>query len=103
MLRRDAPGIGSTEFADYRARFQLEAQLGAGWTIPHVIRVYDFEQDGETLILVMAYAAGGSLAERIAQARQAGGFIPIDEAVRITARPPQAWPRSTSWTSCTAT
>ncbi len=83
VLRRDAPGIGSTEYADYRARFQLEARLGAGLDHPHVIRVYDFEQDGDVLILVMEYAAGGSLAERIAAAREAGSFIPIDEAVRI--------------------
>ncbi len=50
---------------------------------PHVIRVHDFEQGGETLLLVMEYAAGGSLAERIAQARQGGGAIPTDDAVRI--------------------
>ena len=73
ILRRDAPGLGSTEFADHRARFELEARLGAELDHPHVIRVFDFEQDGETLILVMEYAAGGSLADRLAAARQGGG------------------------------
>ena len=63
ILRRDAPGVGSSEFTDFHARFQLEAQLGAKLDHPNIIRVYDFEQDGETLILTMEYAEGGSLNE----------------------------------------
>ena len=70
ILRHDAPGVGSTEFADYAQRFQLEAQLGAKLNNqPHVIQVYDFERDGENVILVMEYASGGSLADRIDKAR----------------------------------
>ena len=46
ILRRDAPGIGSTEFSDYRGRFELEAQLGARLNSPtpnpHLIQVFDF-------------------------------------------------------------
>ena len=29
VLRADAPGVGSTVFADYRKRFQLEFQIAA--------------------------------------------------------------------------
>lgn len=34
VLRRDAPGIGSTEFDQGQLRFQLEAQLGAQLNTP---------------------------------------------------------------------
>lgn len=83
ILRKDAPGLGSTEYSNIQARFQLEAQLGARLDHPNIIRVYDFEQDGETLILVMEYAQGGSLAERLASARDSDEQIPIDETIRI--------------------
>jgi len=83
ILRRDAPGVGSSEFTDFHARFQLEAQLGAKLDHPNIIRVYDFEQDGETLILTMEYAEGGSLAQRIQQAREKDQPILVAEAVQI--------------------
>ena len=83
ILRRDAPGVGSTEFQDYRKRFQLEAQLGAHIDSPHVVRVHDFEESEDMLALVMEYAAGGSLQTRLDQARQERRPLPIDECVRI--------------------
>ncbi len=83
VLRHDAPGVGSTEFAEYAQRFQLEAQLGAQVDSPHVIRVYDFRRDGEMLLLIMEYASGGSLADRIVRARKSGVFIPIDEVIKL--------------------
>jgi len=83
VLRRDAPGLGSTEYSDFRQRFQLEAQLGAQLDHPNVIRVYDFEQDGDTLILVMEYAERGSLAEVLARTRQAKRTIPVNDALRL--------------------
>jgi basic membrane protein A len=83
VLSRELPGVGTTAFGDYRQRFQLEAQLGARIDHPNVIRVHDFHQDEDTLILVMEFAAGGSLADRIAKARQTGQSVPVEEAVRI--------------------
>jgi len=83
VLRKDAPGLGSTEYSDFHARFQLEAQLGAKLDHPNIIRVHDFEQDDETLILVMEYAQGGSLSEKLAAARERDDLIPIDEAIQI--------------------
>ena len=83
ILRRDRPGVGSTEVAAYEQRFLLEAQLGARLTHPNLIRVYDFERDGAMLILGMDYAPGGSLADRIKRARADRHPIPVMEAVRI--------------------
>ena len=62
VLSRDAPGVGSTQFGNYHARFQLEAQLGARLDHPHVVKVHDFEAEEDALYLVMEYAPGGSLA-----------------------------------------
>ena len=88
ILRRDAPGVGTTEYTDFHARFQLEAQLGAKLDHPNIIQVYDFEQDRKTLILVMEYAEGGNLASRIQRAREKDQLIPLEEAIRkMTALP----------------
>jgi len=83
VLRKDAPGVGSTEVSDYSIRFRLEVQLGARITHPNVIQVYDVEQQEGDLILVMEYAPGGSLEERLRKAQQTGKTIPIQEALRI--------------------
>jgi len=56
-------------------RFHLEARLGAYFARePHLVRVYDFEQDTERglLVLVMEHLPGGSLKDRIRQARSQG-------------------------------
>ncbi len=67
-------------------RFQLEARLGAHFAQePHIVRVYDFERDPERnlFVLVMEYMAGGTLEERIQQAKEAGApGLPVDEVVR---------------------
>jgi formylglycine-generating enzyme required for sulfatase activity len=83
VLSRELPGVGSTAFGDYCQRFQLEAQLGARINHPNVIQVHDFHQDEDTLALVMEYAAGGSLSDRIAKARESGQPVTVEEAVRI--------------------
>jgi formylglycine-generating enzyme required for sulfatase activity/serine/threonine protein kinase len=84
VLRKDAPGMGSTEFSDYQARFRLEAQLGAKLgDHPNIVRVHDFEQDDDTLILVMEYIPGGSLTDKLDQVDEPDKQIPIDEAVKI--------------------
>lgn len=78
VLNRQAPGIGSTDIHDYRQRFVLEAQLGghpAG--VDYLIPVYNWFEDGEHLALVMAYASGGSLKDRL----EKGGCIPWSEAL----------------------
>jgi formylglycine-generating enzyme required for sulfatase activity len=81
VLTRDTPGVGSTLFDDYQARFRLEAQLGARLDHPHVIKVHDFEAHEDALYLVMEYAPGGSLAELLKQE----GPLPLDDFLRIAA------------------
>ncbi|MBZ0298519.1 MAG: protein kinase [Anaerolineae bacterium] len=55
------PGQDS-EFAE---RFQLEARTIARLQHPHILPVYDYGQEGDTLYLVVAYIEGGSLSDRI--------------------------------------
>ncbi len=90
VLRRDHEGVGSTEIRDYRARFELEAELTArvhqNGAHPHVIQVFDFNKDEENNLLAheIDYARGGSLAALIRRAQKDNTPISIDEAVRLT-------------------
>ncbi|MBC8507276.1 MAG: protein kinase [Anaerolineales bacterium] len=85
VLHKDAPGVGSALFEDYEQRFKLEVQLGARINHPNVIHVYDVERHGDDLILVMEYAPGGSLAERIQENRALGVQFDFEEALQIAA------------------
>jgi serine/threonine protein kinase len=89
ILHRDAAGLSSTEFGDYRTRFELEAQLGAQLHHPHVIGVHDFEEADGTLMLVMELAPGGSLAGRIMKARSEGH--PLGVVLRLVWRKLLRW------------
>jgi len=79
VVSPDTPGVGSSVMDDFRARFRLEAQLGARVDRPHVIRIYDFEEAEGRLYLVMEYAAGGSLAKRLRDM----GSLSVAEATRL--------------------
>jgi serine/threonine protein kinase len=87
VLRRDAPGIGSTDFNHAQERFQLEAQLGARLNThvpnPHLLQVFNFESQDDLLLLEMEYAAGGNLAERIQKAREKGENLPVGWVVQM--------------------
>jgi len=41
VLRRSDEGVGSTRLEEYRERFLLEAELGAQFDDPHLVKVYD--------------------------------------------------------------
>lgn len=83
VLRKDAPGLGSSEYKGYGERFQLEAQLGARLNHANLVQVHDFEQAGDTLILVMEYCPGGSLASRMASARSQVEGLSLDFALSL--------------------
>jgi eukaryotic-like serine/threonine-protein kinase len=83
VLRKDAPGMGSTIYDDFEMRFRLEVQLGARINHPNVIQVYDVERLDGDLILVMEYAPDGSLGERIKDYRDRGKQFEIEEALQI--------------------
>lgn len=84
VLGKNAPGLGSTEYGEYQNRFNLEAHLGAKLNHPNIIRTYNFEWEGENLILVMEYASKGSLGQAIDQMRKNNKQLPVKTAVNIT-------------------
>jgi len=82
ILARNTSGMGKERYAEMARRFRQEAQVGAKFEgHPHLIHVYEFEEDEDEgiLALVMEYAPGGSLAQRL----ENEGALPVDEAVRI--------------------
>ena len=87
VLKRSAPGVGSTAFSDYHQRFQMEAQLGAELNTPsahpNLLQVHNFQQEKRLLVLEMEYASGGSLAERISRARKTKQPIPLEDVIQI--------------------
>lgn len=84
LLRRDAPGLGSRDFEECRERFRFEAQLGARIKHPNLLLVYDFFQEEDTLALVMEYAAGGTLGERIEQMQKKDSQLPFEQVLQWT-------------------
>ena len=87
VLKRGAPGVGSTEFSDYQKRFQMEAQMGAELNTPsahpNLLQVHNYKRVDDLLVLEMEYAPGGSLAERISRARKTKQPIPIEDVIQI--------------------
>ncbi len=81
VLHADTPAVGSTVFNIYRDRFTLEAQLAARLHHAHVIQVYDFHEDQGTLLCVMEYAPGRSLANVLEQAQLRGAPLPVEQVV----------------------
>lgn len=56
---------------DYLSRFEREARVAANLSHPHLVRVFDFSDDGPRPYLVMEYVPGGSLAERLRDPQKA--------------------------------
>ena len=87
ILNRDAPGIGSSEYSNFRQRFKIEAQLGAQLNTPtphpNLLQVHNFQQRDDLLILEMEYAPGKSLADWIDWVREKKKPIPIDKVIKI--------------------
>jgi beta-lactam-binding protein with PASTA domain/predicted Ser/Thr protein kinase len=52
---------------DVRSRFRREAQVLASLAHPHIVRLYDFEESGDTSFLVMELIDGSSLAAKTAE------------------------------------
>jgi serine/threonine protein kinase len=83
VLYRNDTGIGSTEYSEYRDRFRQESQLMERLKNPNIIQVFDFQEENDTLFLVMEYAAGGSLKEKMDQYKADGKTFSFDETVKI--------------------
>ncbi len=83
VLRKNIPGLGSSDVLAFDERFELEARLGAMFDHPNLVRVYDFERDAETLILVMEYCPGGSLADRLREHKVKRENLALEPALQI--------------------
>ena len=79
LLRRDTPGLTSSDYQRGLDRFVLEARLGDMIQHANVIRVYGFEKSGEELGLVMEYAPGGSLNDKL----KGGKRLTLEATVRL--------------------
>ena len=84
VLRRDGPGLGSSEYGRWVERFRQEAKLGASLKSAHIVQVYDYEEEDDLLVLRMEYLPGGSLADRLSRLKDQGQQLAVEEAVRIT-------------------
>lgn len=63
--------------SEHRAVLESVARKCMKVTHPHIVRVYDFTDDGSRCALVMEYLEGGSLARRLKE-RDAGCFEPAE-------------------------
>jgi serine/threonine protein kinase len=63
-----------------RRRFEQEAYVQAQLEHPHIVRVQDFVQEGNTLAIVMDFVKGPSLAQYIAGLK---GPLPVDALMHI--------------------
>ncbi len=84
LPREDALKVLPAEFADdpeYRKRFAREADVAAGLSHPHIVRIYDRgEYDGH-LWISMDYVAGTDASHLLSERYQGG--LPVDEVVTI--------------------
>ncbi len=83
VLQHDESGIGSSDYNDYRNRFRQESQLMEWFDNPYLIRVYDFQEEKKILYLIMEYAPGGNLKQRMEQAAENGTAFSVEETVKI--------------------
>lgn len=64
-------------------RFEREARSMARIQHPHVVRILDFPSHGPSRAIIMEYAAGGNLRDRMMDARANRSFVAIPEAVEF--------------------
>jgi formylglycine-generating enzyme required for sulfatase activity/serine/threonine protein kinase len=83
ILHREMPGIGSSALLNFRDRFRMEARLGALIQSEFIIRVFDFEESEGAVHLVMEYAGGGNLYERLHPQVGVNVALPIKESLQI--------------------
>src|ERR1041384_8002000 len=66
--------------ADFRIRFQREAQATAALNHPHICTLYDVGEQEGAAYLVMEYVEGQTLASRLRE-----GPLPFDQVIRCGA------------------
>jgi len=68
---------------EFVRRFEQEAAAVAQLRHPNIIQVYDFNHDQDTFYIVLEYAPGQTLKERLKTLSAANGRLPIPDAIRI--------------------
>jgi tRNA A-37 threonylcarbamoyl transferase component Bud32 len=68
---------------DFAARFRREARAVAALEHPHIVRIYDFDADGELAFLVMEYLKGTSLKARLHDLDCRDEQMDLEEVERI--------------------
>lgn len=68
---------------DFLARFEREARAVASLRHPHIVQVYDFDVEDESVYMVMEYISGGSLKDRLQQAAAEGRYLPYGDVVTL--------------------
>jgi serine/threonine protein kinase len=81
---RKTPRLDLATYRAYTQYFQSEAQLGTKIQHPNIIQAYEFEKNGDDLLLAMEFAPGGSLEERLKN-RQASrqGAMAVEDVLRM--------------------
>ena len=81
VISRNTPGLSEHEFSEYGNSLMFEGRLYEFLKdSPYILKVYELEEEGELLIHVLDYAAGGSLADYITQHHP----IPIRELLHLS-------------------
>ena len=63
--------------ADFRARFQREAEIIARLEHPNILPIYDYGQEGDIPYIVMPLIRGGTLRDWLELSRPLGRVIPV--------------------------
>jgi serine/threonine-protein kinase len=72
-------GLTGTEFEDFKARFQREAQAAGVLTHPNIVTVYDFGEDNGVLYLAMEFLVGRSLQDLV----ENQNVLPVEAIIPI--------------------
>jgi serine/threonine protein kinase/photosystem II stability/assembly factor-like uncharacterized protein len=73
--------------ADFRQRFEREAQSIAGLHHPNILTVHDYGETEEGCpYLVVDYVEGGTLRDRLITSQQAKDRMPLEEVIEILAQ-----------------
>ncbi len=84
LPREDALKVLPAEYTDdpeYRKRFAREADVAAGLSHPHIVRIYDRGETDGQLWISMDYVAGTDASHLLSERYQRG--MPVDEVVAI--------------------
>lgn len=84
LPREDALKVLPAEYTDdpeYRTRFAREADLAAGLSHPHIVRIYDRGENDGQLWISMDYVPGTDASHLLYERYQSG--LPVDEVVAI--------------------